>query len=189
MTPEGNMAPQPSWWSRNWKWAVPVGCLGVMASCLCFGVIAVVTGLYATNKSPAAQNALAIAMADSEVQATLGTPIRDAGNWQSSVSYVNGQSQARFGIPLEGTKAQGLLRVEATKTGDDWSYQVLQVEVPGQPPIDLLDKVGGGSKRELAPPTPDEPPPGEQNVPDGLNEPAPPQEGQKNGENKPDINL
>ncbi|WP_224249021.1 cytochrome c oxidase assembly factor Coa1 family protein [Hyalangium gracile] len=176
MTPEGNMAPQPSWWSRNWKWAVPVGCLGIVASCMCFGAIAVFTGFTAAKKNPAAVNAVAIATSDSEVQATLGTPIQEGSDWQTSVQYINGQSSARFGIPLQGSKAAGLLHVEATKSAEDWTYQVLQVEVPGQPPIDLMDKVGGGTRRELAPPTPDAPPPT-------------PEDGPKDEEGKPDLNL
>lgn len=188
MTPEGNMAPQPSWWSRNWKWAVPVGCLGVFASCMCFGVIAVFTGFTAAKKNTAAVNAIAIATGDSEVQAVLGPPIHEGSMWQSSVSYNDGVSTAEFGIPLEGSKASGVLHIEATKHNEEWTYQRLDVEVPGQPLIDLMDKVGGGNPRELAPPTPDAPPP------TGGDEGSAPEEKQQEdqkqgGEHKPDINL
>src|SRR5438876_830195 len=27
--------PQAGWWSRNWKWFVPVGCLSLLATCGC----------------------------------------------------------------------------------------------------------------------------------------------------------
>jgi Cytochrome oxidase complex assembly protein 1 len=184
MTPEGNMAPQPSWWSRNWKWAVPVGCLGLVASCMCFGAIAVFTGFTAAKKNTAAVNALAVATGDSEVQAALGPPIQEGSMWQSSVSYNDGVSRAQFGIPLEGSKASGVLHVEATKRNEEWTYQRLEVEVTGQPTIDLLDKVGGENRRELAPPTPDAPPP-----PDLDEGSAPEEDGKQGGEHKPDINL
>jgi hypothetical protein len=188
MTPEGNMAPQPSWWSRNWKWAVPVGCLGIVASCMCFGAIAVFTGFTAAKKNEAAVNALSIATGDSEVQAALGPPIHEGSMWSSSVSYNNGVSSAQFGIPLEGSKTSGVLRVEATKRNEEWTYQRLEVEVPGQPSIDLMDKVGGGDRRELAPPTPDAPPPtgGDEG---SMPEEEAPEDGKQDGEQKPDINL
>jgi hypothetical protein len=54
--------------------------------------------------------------------------------------------------------------VEAVDRGSGWDYSVLQVEVPGQQPIDLRDKAGGSIPRELAPPTPDGPPMEEDDV-------------------------
>lgn len=42
MTPQGQQpgapAPQPGWFSRNWKWLVGVGCLGVAGCCGVFTV-------------------------------------------------------------------------------------------------------------------------------------------------------
>lgn len=162
-TPEGSMAPQRSWFSRNWKWAVPVGCLGILASCGCLAVIAGVLGFSAIKNHAAYGEALAVAMADDEVQATLGTPMETLFmGQQSSVKLVNGRSTARFSIPLKGPKAQGTLRVDAYKEGEEWAYEILQVEVPGHEPIDLRHKAGG--------------PPREQ-------QPAPPaQEGQNEGQ-------
>jgi len=184
-TPEGNMAPQRSWWSRNWKWAVPVGCLGLMASCGCLAVLAGVMGWRTITNNPASTQALEIAKADSEVQAVLGTPI-ETSPWkqQSAVSYKDGQSTAQSTIELDGPKADGVLRMDAVKVNDQWTYRVLQVEVPGQEPIDLRDKAGGPPSRELAPPTPPAPVQG-----------SPDDEGQDDedtadeGDGKSDINL
>lgn len=173
-SPEGNMAPRGGWFSRNWKWAVPVGCLGIIASCICVGAIAGFMGFNAVKNNAAYLQALTIAMGDDEVQATLGAPI-DPGTFpqESSVKYDNGRGTARFAMPLKGSKAEGLLRVEAIKTGEEWQYQVLQVDVPGREPIDLRHKVGGPPadprtppptpggappNRQMAPPTPDAPP-------------------------------
>ncbi|HVG57859.1 MAG TPA: cytochrome c oxidase assembly factor Coa1 family protein [Hyalangium sp.] len=159
-SPEGNMAPRGGWFSRNWKWAVPVGCLGIIASCICVGAIAGYMGFNAVKNNAAYLQALTIAMGDDEVQATLGTPI-DPGTFpqESSVKYDNGRGTARFAMPLKGSKVEGVLRVEAIKTGNEWEYQVLQVDVPGREPIDLKHKVGGAPPdRQMAPPTPDTPP-------------------------------
>jgi hypothetical protein len=174
-SPEGNMAPRGGWFSRNWKWAVPVGCLGIIASCFCVGGIATFMGVNALKNNAAYLQALGVAMEDDEVQATLGTPINPSlFPEKSNVSYNNGQQTAQFAMPLKGSKMEGVLRVEAVKTGDEWQYQVLQVEIPGREPIDLRHKAGGPSRgrpaipppqgsppsdRQMAPPPPDAPPP------------------------------
>jgi hypothetical protein len=194
MTPEGNMAPQRSWWSRNWKWAAPVGCLGLIGSCGCFTVALIALGFASAKSSTPYEQALSIAKSDSEVQATLGQPIESSFSMQSSIHMGDGQSTAEFSVPLHGSKTDGVLRIEATKSGKDWEYQVLQVEVPGQEPIDLTDKVNGngGTRRELAPPTPDEPPPAvhdEDVPPPGHLQKDGKKDSPKNGEPKPDINL
>lgn len=177
-SPEGSMAPQGGWFSRNWKWAVPVGCLGLIASCVCMGAIAGFMGFNAIKNNTAYVQALAIAMADDEVQATLGTPIDTSFmGQQSSVKIEGGRSVAQFAIPLKGPKAEGTLRVDAVKTGDDWDYQVFQVDVPGREPIDLRHKVGGPPRERQLPPTPDAPPP-----PGDTEELLPEDEGQDEGE-------
>jgi hypothetical protein len=168
-----------------------------MSSCCGFMLLAGALGWNIITNNPASTQALEIAKADSEVQAVLGTPI-ETSPWkqQSSVSYNNGQSTAQSTITLDGPKADGVLRVDAVKVNDEWTYRVLQVEVPGREPIDLMDKAGGPPRRELAPPTPDAPPP--------PNTPAPPpapgqddtaeegptdDEGADEGDGKSDINL
>jgi hypothetical protein len=152
-SPEGNMAPRGGWFSRNWKWAVPVGCLGIIASCVCMGAIAGFMGFNAIKNNAAYVQALTIAMTDDEVRATLGEPIDTSFMGQnSSVKIEGGRSVAQFAIPMKGSKAEGTLRVDAVKTGEQWEYQVLQVDVAGREPIDLLHKVGGPPRERQQPP-------------------------------------
>jgi len=185
-TADGNLAPRRGWWSRNWKWVVPVGCLGMLASCGCF--VAVFFGaIFGTmTNTGAAKEAVTLAMSDSEVQATLGTKI-DTGFPMGSVKTMNGDTRVDMSISMDGDKADGTLRVKATNKGDGWNYSVLQVEVPGRPPIDLRDRTGGGSPRELAPPTPDAPP--AQDVPPTDEDFPPANEGEQEQEGGSDINL
>jgi hypothetical protein len=174
-TPEGNLAPRRGWWSRNWKWVVPVGCLGTLATCGC--LVAVIFGAVfgAIKNTGAYTEAVAIAVNDSEVQAVLGTQI-ETSLPQGSVNSSNGSTRAELSIPLDGSKADGVLRVEAVDSGGGWDYSVLRVEVPGQQPIDLRDKAGGSIPREL--PTPDGPPPPmDEQVPPPAEEGAEPKEG------------
>ena len=201
-SPEGNMAPQRSWWSRNWKWAVPVGCLGLMVSCCGFALVAGALGWNTITNNPASVRAVEIAQADSEVQAVLGTPIQTSP-WkqQSEVSYKNGRSTAQATIELDGPKADGVLRIDAIELNDNWSYLVLEVEVPGRQPIDLRHKTGGPPRRELAPPTPDAPPAPNAPPSPGPGQGGPPEEDaadddaadegdvQQDGDGKSDINL
>jgi hypothetical protein len=156
-TPEGNLAPQRGWWSRNWKWVVPVGCLGTLATCGCLFTVIFGAVFGAIKNTGAYTEAVALAVSDSEVQAALGTQI-ETSLPQGSVNSSDGRSTANLTIPLDGNKADGVLRVAAVDSGGGWDYSVLQVEVPGRQPIDLRNRAAGGTPRELAPPTPDAPP-------------------------------
>jgi hypothetical protein len=166
----GGMAPQPSWWSRNWKWAAPLGCLGLM-SCGCLG--AIVLGLGALGGGMAAlasgpmDDAIHAASQDPEVQRALGSPIHAGGllNRQVSIQTENGQGHARLHIPLEGPKGHGELDAEAAKEGGKWNFSRLVVEVPGQQDIDLLDTSGGSAPPSPQPPKPPKTPKGQQAPP------------------------
>src|SRR5437868_3379313 len=105
--------PQGGWWSRNWKWFVPVGCLTLLATCgCCMGGI-FFTGATAVSRSRAYQEALTRAKADPDVQKALGTPI-EAG-WMNQFSSVSqgGQTRTEARIPLKGPKGEAALFVRA----------------------------------------------------------------------------
>lgn len=174
------MAPQPSWWNRNWKWAAPLGCLGLL-SCGCLG--AVILGLGALGGGVAALasggpmgEAIHTAERDPEVQRVLGTPIHAGWNRHVNITTHNGQGHAQLQIPLDGPKADGVLDAEADKEGDKWNFSRLVVEVPGQHDIDLLSSSGGSAppseKDENGPPPPR--PPRPPKAPKGQHAPPPP---------------
>jgi len=162
--PEGGMAPKPSWWSRNWKWAAPAGCLALF-SCGCLGFV--VLGLGAAGAGVAAiasaapmDEAIQAATSDPEVQRALGTPIQATWQRQINVTTRNGRGHASMSIPLDGPTADGVLHAEADKDGEKWNFSRLVVEVPGQEDIDLLDTTGGSAPpSERRPPRPPRPPP------------------------------
>ncbi len=136
--PEGEMAPQRGWWSRNWKWVVPTGCLGLLLSCGCLGAVFIGAITQSLRGSGAVVEAVALAKQSPEVRQALGEPIEAGLMVQGSIQSSGGQGSADVTIPLDGPKADGTLRVEAYKDGETWKFTTLQVEVPGQPPIDLL---------------------------------------------------
>lgn len=168
-TPEGSLVPQQGWWGRNWKWVVPVGCLGLLASCGCLGFALVGLGVSSLSGNMGAYTeAVAIATNDAQVRKALGPPIKASGlPKQTSVNSINGVTHARLAIPLDGANADGMLQVDAQKEGDgDWHYNVLTVEVEDGTRIDLRDDAPDtrdalpDGDDSGAPPPPIEEPPG-----------------------------
>lgn len=133
-----------SWWSRNWKWVVPAGCLVVILGAaallgllgLIFG--AVVAGIRSTDVY---EEALDRVRASPEAVEALGEPIEERW-WVSGNIEVNGPSgHADFAVPLEGAKAGGTLYVVASKRAGRWAMEVLELEVDGRE--ERIDLLGG----------------------------------------------
>lgn len=199
--PEGGMAPQPSWWSRNWKWAAPAGCLALF-SCGCLGFVvlglgAAGAGIAAIASAAPMEEAIQAATSDPEVQRTLGTPIKAGLQRQISVNTRNGRGHATLSIPLDGPTADGVLHAEADKDGETWNFSRLVVDVPGNDEIDLLESSGGSappsspSNRGLPLPPPPPPPPApplpdDRDTPEDRDAPAD-ESGKDKGDS--DINL
>src|SRR5215217_2409336 len=66
------------WWGRNWKWAVPVGCLGLILLLVVLLVVVVVFFVFSAIKSnDAYAGALEAARSDPKLTEAIGTPIED----------------------------------------------------------------------------------------------------------------
>ncbi|RKH04168.1 hypothetical protein D7Y13_31930 [Corallococcus praedator] len=151
--PEGDYAPVPrqGWWNRNWKWAVPVGCLGLMGSCLCFVAIAIGYGYTSFRDMGAYTDALAQAQDDPQVQKALGSPFKPGFPSNTQVSTTNGRTHASFVVPLDGPKADGTLHAVADKDGESWTFRTLYVELAGGGRVDLLDTEAPDDARDALP--------------------------------------
>ncbi|MDQ6810149.1 MAG: cytochrome c oxidase assembly factor 1 family protein, partial [Verrucomicrobiota bacterium] len=68
-------APQPGWWSRNWKWFVPTGCLTFVLLGAAFVAVIVVLVFGALKSTDVYKTAVARAKANQEVRTALGDPI------------------------------------------------------------------------------------------------------------------
>lgn len=133
--------PQRSWWSRNWKWFVPIGCLVPLLGCGGLITLILVSVLGAIKSSEVYADALAKAKAHEEVKALLGEPI-EAGFWVIGNLEVSGQAgSADLKIPLTGPKGSATLNVVAMKAAGRWQYSVLEVQPAGAGArIDLRSK-------------------------------------------------
>lgn len=132
-SPFANALPPPprSWWSRNWKWFVPTGCLTLFAlvvafiACIFFFVFGMM------KSSDAYQGAVRQAKDDPRVIAALGTPITE-GYFVSGHTNVDGASgTADLAIPLSGPKGKATVYVVAEKSAGQWTYSTLAVEIAG----------------------------------------------------------
>jgi hypothetical protein len=123
--------PARTWWSRNWKWVIPVGCLTPAVLCCGGGGLILTSVLGALKSSEVYTDALARAKANEEVRTLLGEPI-EAGFWVSGSVEVGGTSgKADLSIPVSGPKGSATLHVVATKAGGKWVYSTLEVVPQG----------------------------------------------------------
>ena len=141
-SPANPQRPRSNWWTRNWKWFVPTGCLSILAIGAAF-IFLIFFVVFATLKSSDTyKTALATATSDTRVISSLGSPI-ESGFFVSGSTNVSGASgKSDLSIPISGPKAKGTIYVVATKEAGEWSYSKLIVEVDktGER-IDLTKKV------------------------------------------------
>jgi hypothetical protein len=129
---------QRGWWSRNWKWVVPAGCLSVIVFFVAILGIIFAAVFGAIRATDAYKGALRMAQHDPRVIAALGSPI-EAGFWVGgNVNVDNGAGEAEINFRIRGPKGKGTVYAEAKKTAGTWSYSVLTVKAENGQTIDLL---------------------------------------------------
>ena len=129
----------PGWWSRNWKWLVPVGCLTTLL--LFAGFLALVLSLafgMLKGSDPYTQ-ALAQARAHPAVIDALGTPISDGFFPSGNIEETGAGGSANFAIPISGPKGDATLYLEARKAVGRWTLIQLEVEFADGRRLDLLE--------------------------------------------------
>jgi Cytochrome oxidase complex assembly protein 1 len=121
--------PTANWWTRNWKWFVPTGCLTIIVLFIVFvgSIVAIVFG--AMKSTDIYKDALAKAKANPAVTEALGSPIKE-GLFLSGNTNVNGAfGEADLAIPISGPKGKGTIYVKAGKSLGHWHYSDLVVEI------------------------------------------------------------
>ena len=132
-------APQPNWWSRNWKWFVPAGCLTlILLFCLFIGLIFTIV-MGSMKSSDAYKQAVAKARANPTVVAKLGTPIAEGYFVSGNINVQNNSGNADLQIPISGPKGKAVIHAVASKSAGKWEYSRLTVTIEGQPELDLLE--------------------------------------------------
>ena len=98
---------QPSWWKRNWKWALPTGgCLGIVIifiAVIFFGVSKVVSSV---KEQTNYDDVLAQVQQNQQVISVLGEPIEQNGIGSYNISITNGDRSANAVIPIKGPNGE-----------------------------------------------------------------------------------
>jgi hypothetical protein len=128
---------QRSWWSRNWKWAAPLGCL--IPILLCGGcLMSFVYGVWTTVTTSAPyQDSLAAAQASPAVREALGQPIEPQLVFQGRYDSSNGQGFADLHYGIAGPDGEGTVYVAGEFFNDAWIYQEMRVRLDTGEEIDL----------------------------------------------------
>lgn len=136
--------PKSSWWSRNWKWFVPVLAAVMLALFAAFiaAIFAFVFGMM--KSSEPYQMALTRAAANPQIVQALGEPIESGYFVQGNINTNGLSGEAALAIPLKGPKGAAKVYVEATRSAGQWDYKTLVVQIEGgNQRIDLLEEDSG----------------------------------------------
>lgn len=124
--------PPPGWWSRHWKWCVPVAVVSLLVLVVGF-IPFLLFGVFSMMKSSEpCQKAIAKALASPQIQAELGTPVKDGFFSSGSISTAGSSGKATMDIPISGPKGKGNLHLDATKSAGTWTYSTLEVTIEGK---------------------------------------------------------
>lgn len=115
-------AQRTTWFQRNRKWAIPVGCLlllmgGCLASLAVVGLKATkaVTAEYAEVASLPRQAANEAKMNQAVID-VLGQPIETGQMQNTRYNRSDSQTQVEFELPLSGPKGKGTLKAQAFRS-------------------------------------------------------------------------
>ena len=125
---------------RNWKWMLPVGCLGlILVGVAALGGIFFIA-MSALKSSDVYKGALERARSNPEAVAALGEPIKDGWLVQGNVDFSGQSGTANLQIPVSGPKNSGKIQARAIFESGAWMYERLDLVVESGETISLLDR-------------------------------------------------
>ena len=124
-----NRQKEENWWSRNWKWFVPVGCLGTILIFSAFIVLILSLIFGIMKSSDVYRDALETARADSAVVEALGVPIEEGWFVTGNIDVSGSSGDADLAIPISGPRGKATLYVKAAKSAGQWEYSTLVVDL------------------------------------------------------------
>ncbi|WP_298322740.1 cytochrome c oxidase assembly factor Coa1 family protein [uncultured Dokdonia sp.] len=140
MDNQNELIERPSWWKRNWKWAVPAGgCLTIII----IAVVLIVGGAFAfANKIKTASGsdeALIQVQSNQEVIAVLGEPIESDGFGSFNISINNGEKRSKATTPIKGPNGTGVIHIITSGEDDEKVYEVYNVTIDGSDQVIELE--------------------------------------------------
>lgn len=121
--------PPKNWWSRNWKWFVPVGCLSVLivTAGIAFAIISFILGLM--KSSDVYREAVERAKYNAGVIEALGAPVEEGLMYTGKIAVQGDSGRADIAIPISGPKGKGIIHAQAVKTSGRWVFGLLAVHI------------------------------------------------------------
>src|SRR5215203_4561816 len=117
---------------RNWKWMLPVGCLGLILAGVLFVGGIVFVAMSAIKSSEVYQGALKVVQTHPTAVGRLGEPIKDGWFVTGNVKIDAGGGRADFNVPVSGPKGSGTLYVRAVSPDGAWMYEQLDLAAGGE---------------------------------------------------------
>ena len=138
-------ADQSNWFSRNWKWALPTGCLLAFLAMAAFTAVIFWFVISLMRQSDAYAQALTASRASPAVVATLGSPIEEGLFTTGNISESGPSGEAELAIPISGPRGAGTVYVEAKKSAGEWTISklIFEAENDGKR-VDLLEESAPG---------------------------------------------
>ncbi|WP_276595008.1 cytochrome c oxidase assembly factor Coa1 family protein [Xanthomonas campestris] len=127
------------WWSRHWKWAVPLLAL-LLIVVLAASIGALVAGIARVMKSTEPYRVgVLTAQHDPRVATALGAPIKDGFLPSGNIATSGGGGHATLSVSLHGARGNGTLYIEAERHAGQWHNTSVQVVPDVGDTIALLD--------------------------------------------------
>ncbi|KLT69603.1 cytochrome c oxidase assembly factor Coa1 family protein [Flavobacterium sp. ABG] len=142
---ENELVLRKSWWSRNWKWFLPLTLLSILS----FGFIlsSNIAGnttdiVQAYSDNSLFEDAIQKANTNQEVLKIIGTiaPLDQLAILEGNTSYSKDHSTVHSSVRIQGTKTKGKLDITAFKKGTGWAYTKIVVRIKNsKKEIKILD--------------------------------------------------
>ncbi|MBF0597753.1 cytochrome c oxidase assembly factor Coa1 family protein [Faecalibacter rhinopitheci] len=120
-----------SWFTRNWKWALPLGCLSTIGlfvvGIILFGIIGF-SKIFNGNNDVKSK-AIDLINNEQVIVQQLGSPIDSNGMMQGAISTTNDGGNADISVPLKGPNGTGTTFIKAVKVNDEWNYERIAVQI------------------------------------------------------------
>ncbi len=138
------------WFSRNWKWFIPLCVIG--GGVLLLSSIAVVIGLVMKiiKSSEPYQESMALVRNNNAIIQLIGEPIDEGLFVKGNIQTGGTTGSADLAIPIHGPKGEGHVYVYAVKREGIWEYEVLRF-VGGETGIAIEISRGEETQAHAAP--------------------------------------
>jgi hypothetical protein len=136
--------PRRGWWSRNWLWFVPTGCLTLFVLFLGFIGVVMLTAFGAIKSTGTYKTALTRASNDPRVIDAIGTPIKDSWYVIGKTEVSGGSGTSELTIPISGPKGKATIFVNSEKFAGDWKFKRIAVKI--QATSQLIDLSAGNTE-------------------------------------------